>query len=877
MLPVRCNSYHLFQTGTFALKDYVRDRLLEIEEVSNVQTRITIKNSKFCLPPVTLLDGPTDAIIELYGSYHGIQKAKIKIFELLAELKDMAIERYPVNVKTIPLLSGRGKHRFFDLMAAEHVSIFTLDPCPDISVLDTKESDSSLENSNILLIGKDNSSVKATWSKIDQLFKAKGSTMKSKSVPIDLKKLQLLVQENHNTLKDILILNATHMKISMLDSDRSKGPELVKMTIRGELDSCIENTIKEIVDLCTKFFYLRISLSNSLVTELSKQNVSKAAFVKRFSRMVQRTGCEINVVGSVIVLTGSADTVTEAGRMIKEVEDLQHLIKEVRFSVELASLYKDFITGKKNGKITKITKGAGVNITFDETMPHQLIMDIFSPVYGKALDGFQQMIQELPAEMKFYVSDTHHKRIIGVGGKNIQSIMKVYGVYVKFMSNEEFGSVGGKCYFDNNVLARTPAKNSANLKSLYHAVMDLIDVEDRNKVIKTIDVNLFSHHILYNKRTEIEDSSSARLSFPDLSSGLQTITIEGPEKSTMAATKIVNSTINVSAGILFISEKSDITVLKGYNALVSILDNNAVKLHSSALMKDKLKILTVTMSQSTFLSHFETVKTKILDMFKNNGIEVHSLKEAPVEIAYHEKSKSAEDSGNDAETSNAKNDSQMFQSMSSISLVDKLSGAADSKFTGSAPNLRSLLPESQTPEKKFHPAIGNNGARTSSTSLSKAEGFTAAVDQITSSIPPLINQAPGSSALPNTGVATKKVSVSMMNPYRRTTLNGQGFSDQLFSDGSTVVPSDSDITQYSSDYQDDSDQQSKKGTQGDTLNRKMTPPRISTQIDDETIIHQETVVTETQVSAEFVSSVIKNILPMDSNNSKKFRRKDLNY
>jgi hypothetical protein len=36
--------------------------------------------------------------------------------------------------------------------------------------------------------------------------------------------------------------------------------------------------------------------------------------------------------------------------------------------------------------------------------------------------------------MSFYIPEVHHKRIIGHGGKNIQRIMKSFGVYVKFLN-----------------------------------------------------------------------------------------------------------------------------------------------------------------------------------------------------------------------------------------------------------------------------------------------------------------------------------------------------------------------------------------------------------------------------------------------------------
>ncbi len=80
----------------------------------------------------------------------------------------------------------------------------------------------------------------------------------------------------------------------------------------------------------------------------------------------------------------------------------------------------------------------------------------------------------MPAEISFFVPEAYHKRIIGVGGKNIQRIMKKYGVYVKFSNAEEFASLGG--YFENidNVIARTPAKNSENLDQLKESIAELI-------------------------------------------------------------------------------------------------------------------------------------------------------------------------------------------------------------------------------------------------------------------------------------------------------------------------------------------------------------------------------------------------------------------
>jgi len=66
--------------------------------------------------------------------------------------------------------------------------------------------------------------------------------------------------------------------------------------------------------------------------------------------------------------------------------------------------------------------------------------------------------------------------------------MKKFGVYVKFSNAEEFKELGG--YFENNdnVIARTPSKNSANLESLKQAILELVNP---NKVPINKYINIY--------------------------------------------------------------------------------------------------------------------------------------------------------------------------------------------------------------------------------------------------------------------------------------------------------------------------------------------------------------------------------------------------
>lgn len=113
-----------------------------------------------------------------------------------------------------------------------------------------------------------------------------------------------------------------------------------------------------------------------------------------------------------------------------------------------------------------------VKIKFETFNDNNFLIDIASNDVG-IMHGLTLLQEELPAEISFYVPEAYHKKIIGVGGKSIQRIMKKFGVYVKFNSAEELATASLDS--EENVVARTPAKNALNLDNLKQAIMELVN------------------------------------------------------------------------------------------------------------------------------------------------------------------------------------------------------------------------------------------------------------------------------------------------------------------------------------------------------------------------------------------------------------------
>ncbi|KAI8638802.1 hypothetical protein BD408DRAFT_11304 [Parasitella parasitica] len=232
-------------------------------------------------------------------------------------------------------------------------------------------------------------------------------------------------------------------------------------------------------------------------------------------------------------ITGSKEQIQGIVRIIKSLPISQEHHKSVMFSIELALDQREFISGKKNGKINKIMKSCDADIQFQAFNDYNFVITIESEDFFKAKDGLDSLQNELPAEISFFVPEICHRRIIGVAGKNIQSVMKQYGVYVKFSSNDELATLGG--YFENehNVIARTPEKNIHSLLKLKAAVMEFITFQkDRDYVSRSEYVPYFAQrNLLYQNGKYLRDKGrlyNSKITWPERN-GTDHVLITGPQ------------------------------------------------------------------------------------------------------------------------------------------------------------------------------------------------------------------------------------------------------------------------------------------------------------------------------------------------------------
>ncbi|PBP24747.1 KH domain-containing protein [Diplocarpon rosae] len=196
--------------------------------------------------------------------------------------------------------------------------------------------------------------------------------------------------------------------------------------------------------------------------------------------------------------------------------------------------HKEFVSGKKNGKINKIMGQSSVQIIFDGFNEYNFNIDVCGNNYDAMKNGLGLVEQEMPASISFHVPDQYHKRIIGIGGQHIQRIMKKHSVFVKFSNAMDRGGAGREedDIKVDNVICRTPARNAQNLELVKSEILDMVDRADSEFTTQVVNVDRLYHRQLIARLSQLEELEkkwNCKIIFPSTEQASDDVTVSGPE------------------------------------------------------------------------------------------------------------------------------------------------------------------------------------------------------------------------------------------------------------------------------------------------------------------------------------------------------------
>ncbi|KAJ8588193.1 cytoplasmic protein [Rhizopogon salebrosus TDB-379] len=528
------------------LKPDVRRKLDDIAGAT--LAHIAVVNSPLTLSSRTPPDGvnsagwsglETERVCELVVTGHGdaTELARVRLLVMLDELSGLHAEMCEIDQKLHAIVAGRKRHVLQSIQEETATNIYLPSPLqglvgPDI-VPSVAAPPGTRQGANIIWITGEFFGVQRARDMLYQLAGNKRKSVISRDTVIVPRKLDWMVLDRAEDLKSIMSDNATFVQFPPIGSSASL------ITVFGDHRVNVQRTIRSIMQLACQYyvasFWLLPIQFNVLLPPTTLNSSQVTTLLKQISLT---TGAEVVFKSMCFEMHGLEYEVCAAVTMILELDIVKAFHHEIRFQVELANEHREFISGKKNGKINKIMQTTNVKIKFETFNDHNFLIDV-SGNDASVLTGLSLLQEELPAEISFHVPEAYHKRIIGIGGRNIQRIMKKYGVYVKFSNAEEFAALGGYNDNEDNVVARTPSKNAANLEHLKQSVMEIVNPKDKDYVNETLSIPRRYHRTLLGEKAifihDIETKTNSRVRFPDKETASDVVTIFGPESQVQIA------------------------------------------------------------------------------------------------------------------------------------------------------------------------------------------------------------------------------------------------------------------------------------------------------------------------------------------------------
>jgi len=430
--------------------------------------------------------------IVITGSYESVEQARVRLLVLLDELSGLHSDVCEIDYKLHNIISGRRRSVIQTIQEETATNIYF--PTPLSGVIGARDP-ALLSKQNLIFITGEFFGVQRARDMLFQVSLHKSKCIISRDTAMLPRKLDWLLSDRLEDVKQVMYDNGTFITFPVIGSQASL------ISVYGDHRVNIERTIRTIMGYATQFYVSQFWLLPMTFDVFMPPPTINPSQVPAILKLIAAaTGAEAVFKSNCFEFHGLEAEVRTAVQLVLELEIVKAFHHEIRFQIELGNEHRDFISGKKNGKFNKIMKTAGVKIKFETFNDYNFLIDTAGNDTG-ALYGLSLLQEELPAEMSFHVPEIYHKRIIGVGGKNIQRIMKKYGVYVKFSNAEEFAQLGGYQDNEDNVVARTPAKNNAALEQLKQAVMEMVVPKDKDFVIETVSIPRRYHRTLLGEKS----------------------------------------------------------------------------------------------------------------------------------------------------------------------------------------------------------------------------------------------------------------------------------------------------------------------------------------------------------------------------------------
>ncbi|PKX99158.1 KH domain protein [Aspergillus novofumigatus IBT 16806] len=509
--------------------------------------------------------------VSIYGDMESAEHAKTRVLIMIDQILKRHVDAMRLELTMHTLVCGRTRKNIKLIEAATGTAIYFPPPFPRIFGYTPPGAHRRSED-EVYITGDTQEQIARAKQKLRELVM--GVKIYVKDVIVNSNKIDNILLDRLDKVRKVMEMNGSYVLFPQLGSQRG----LVR--IQGTEVLHVERTVREIMALAGQFYSASWWIIMPDPSQGGFRAPSAADIRTMLSDICTNSGAEVSFDNLTFTINGSDDAVKSAMMVVNQIPFVKRSQYQMRVKIELANEHKEFVSGKKNGKINKIMGQSNVQIIFDGFNEYNFYIDVCGNQYESTKNGLDLVEQEMPASISFHVPDQYHKRIIGIGGQHIQRIMKKYSVFVKFSNAMDRGGMGKEDddIKVDNVICRTPARNAQSLDLVKQEIMDMVEkvvsarpcrpsplkvglliaIQDAEYVSERVVINRLYHRELLARMTEIDELEkkwNCKIEFPSTELASDVVTISGPEYQVPQAVDALLGMVPESHELLFQSSQ----------------------------------------------------------------------------------------------------------------------------------------------------------------------------------------------------------------------------------------------------------------------------------------------------------------------------------
>lgn len=403
------------------------------------------------------------------------------------------LDRVQVPLSLMPCLGGVDFSNFDEISRQANVTMYLPSLLPQVfnsHIIETND------NMNIWLTSSQPSEIILAKQILDDLVRSVNPQFDEKAVlftqevPIVKEKLDIITLYQQKEIVQTMLRHGTFIQLPTLGEANND-----RILVQGHNEEAVAETAFDLSNMTCDFYNLDMKFLQGSESADFEYFLINLINLKK-TCVLTYNGNGMNIVGNKQEIHDLIEDLVsglQKGLPFGDMVSTKDSNFQLLVHMELNNRHRDFLSGKKNGKITKILNQLGhiPQIKFSSLNEYnfEVITSIdvankirntqFISVFDLLLKSMSLIEMELPAEMQFNIPEVFHKSIIGNGGSIIQSIMKKYNVFIKFSNSKKPGeSDEDRILYsfrrDNNVLIKCPMKNLKNILFVKYEIDQLV-------------------------------------------------------------------------------------------------------------------------------------------------------------------------------------------------------------------------------------------------------------------------------------------------------------------------------------------------------------------------------------------------------------------